>query len=219
MIKILIVEDDINIAKSIKAILSTVNYDCEICYNGDDAVKEIYDHNYDLILLDVMLPGKDGFEIIEEVLPRAIPIIFLTAKSDVNDKVKGLRLGADDYIAKPFEAIELLARVEAVLRRAHKTEKTLEFQNIVANLDSRMITQSGVPVSLTPREFSLMVFFMQNVNIAITREQLLAAVWGYSYAGENRTVDVHVNLLRKKLNLYRSLVTVPKVGYRLESRQ
>ncbi len=218
MIKILIVEDDINIAKSIKAILSTVNYECDICYDGNSAVNEIYDCNYDLILLDVMLPGKDGFEIIEEVRPREIPVIFLTAKSDVNDKVKGLRLGADDYIAKPFEAIELLARVEAVLRRAHKTDKVIKFQNIVANLESRQITQNNIPVTLTPREFSLMVFFMQNVNIAITRDQLLSAVWGYSYSGENRTVDVHVNLLRKKLNLYNCLVTVPKVGYRLESR-
>lgn len=174
--------------------------------------------NYDLILLDVMLPGKDGFEIIEEIRGREVPVIFLTAKSDVNDKVRGLRSGADDYIAKPFEAIELLARVEAVLRRAHKNENVLKFRNIVADLDGRQVTLDGKPVTLTPREFSLLVFFMQNVNMAISREQLLSAVWGYSYMGENRTVDVHINLLRKKLGLHGALVTIPKVGYRLESR-
>ena len=167
--------------------------------------------NYDLILLDVMLPGKDGFEIIEEIRGREVPVIFLTAKSDVNDKVRGLRSGADDYIAKPFEAIELLARVEAVLRRAHKNENVLKFRNIVADLDGRQ-DHYGKPVTLTPREFSLLVFFMQNVNMAISREQLLSAVWGYSYMGENRTVDVHINLLRKKLGLHGALVTIPEGG-------
>ena len=132
--------------------------------------------------------------------------------------MRGLRSGADDYIAKPFEAIELLARVEAVLRRAHKNENVLKFRNIVADLDGRQVTLDGKPVTLTPREFSLLVFFMQNVNMAISREQLLSAVWGYSYMGENRTVDVHINLLRKKLGLHGALVTIPKVGYRLESR-
>ena len=218
MIRILTVEDDENIAKSIKAILSTVNYYCDICYDGNAAVDVILKGNYDLILLDVMLPGKDGFEIIEEIRGREVPVIFLTAKSDVNDKVRGLRSGADDYIAKPFEAIELLARVEAVLRRAHKNENVLKFRNIVADLDGRQVTLDGKPVTLNPREFSLLVFFMQNVNMAISREQLLSAVWGYSYMGENRTVDVHINLLRKKLGLHGALVTIPKVGYRLESR-
>ena len=218
MIRILTVEDDENIPKSIKAILSTVNYYCDICYDGNAAVDVIIKGNYDLILLDVMLPGKDGFEIIEEIRGREVPVIFLTAKSDVNDKVRGLRSGADDYIAKPFEAIELLARVEAVLRRAHKNENVLKFRNIVADLDGRQVTLDGKPVTLTPREFSLLVFFMQNVNMAISREQLLSAVWGYSYMGENRTVDVHINLLRKKLGLHGALVTIPKVGYRLESR-
>lgn len=218
MIRILTVEDDENIAKSIKTILSTVNYYCDICYDGNAAVDVIIKGNYDLILLDVMLPGKDGFEIIEEIRGREVPVIFLTAKSDVNDKVRGLRSGADDYIAKPFEAIELLARVEAVLRRAHKNENVLKFRNIVADLDGRQVTLDGKPVTLTPREFSLLVFFMQNVNMAISREQLLSAVWGYSYMGENRTVDVHINLLRKKLGLHGALVTIPKVGYRLESR-
>lgn len=218
MIRILTVEDDENIAKSIKAILSTANYYCDICYDGNAAVDVIIKGNYDLILLDVMLPGKDGFEIIEEIRGREVPVIFLTAKSDVNDKVRGLRSGADDYIAKPFEAIELLARVEAVLRRAHKNENVLKFRNIVADLDGRQVTLDGKPVTLTPREFSLLFFFMQNVNMAISREQLLSAVWGYSYMGENRTVDVHINLLRKKLGLHGALVTIPKVGYRLESR-
>ena len=218
MIRILTFEDYENIAKSIKAILSTVNYSCDICYDGNAAVDVIIKGNYDLILLDVMLPGKDGFEIIEEIRGREVPVIFLTAKSDVNDKVRGLRSGADDYIAKPFEAIELLARVEAVLRRAHKNENVLKFRNIVADLDGRQVTLDGKPVTLTPREFSLLVFFMQNVNMAISREQLLSAVWGYSYMGENRTVDVHINLLRKKLGLHGALVTIPKVGYRLESR-
>ncbi len=218
MIRILIVEDDENIAKTIEASLSIVGYESDLCDNGNDAVRMACDNPYDLILLDVMLPGMDGFEVIREIRHREIPVIFITARQDVTDRVKGLRLGAEDYLVKPFEVIELLARVDVVLRRAKKGETKLVFRDIVLDLDRHEAEQAGENVVLTPREFDLLAFFMKNVDIAISRERLLAAVWGYAFEGETRTVDVHVQQLRKKLKLKNFLVTVPKIGYRLENR-
>ncbi len=218
MIRVLIVEDDDNIAKTIEASLSIVGYESEICDNGTDAVRLACERTYDLILLDVMLPGMDGFEVMREIRHREIPVIFITARQDVLDRVKGLRLGAEDYLVKPFEVIELLARVDVVLRRANKGNSHLVFRDITADLERHEVTQNGETVVLTPREFDLLTFFMKNIDIAISRERLLAAVWGFSFEGETRTVDVHVQQLRKKLKLKSHLVTVPKIGYRLENR-
>lgn len=219
MAEILIVEDDENIARMIEATLSMVGYRCDGCEDGSEAVRRILEGSYDLILLDVMLPGMDGFEILTKIKNKGTPVIFLTALQDVGDKVKGLRLGAEDYIVKPFEAVELLARIEVVLRRAHKSESLLTYEDIVVDVDRHTVTKNGAAITLTPREFELLVFFMQNIDIALTRERLLASVWGYRFEGESRTVDIHVQQLRRKMGLKGRLITIPKLGYRLENRR
>lgn len=217
MAEILIVEDDENIARMIEATLSMVGYRCDGCEDGSEAVRRILEGSYDLILLDVMLPGMDGFEILTKIKNKGTPVIFLTALQDVGDKVKGLRLGAEDYIVKPFEAVELLARIEVVLRRTNAGRQQLAYDGILVDLQKHVVTKNGERVPLTPKEFDVLVFFMQNVDIAITRERLMAAIWGYEFEGESRTVDIHVQQVRRKLNLKGKLVTIPKLGYCLES--
>lgn len=218
MAEILIVEDDENIARMIEATLSMVGYRCDGCADGSEAVRRILEGSYDLILLDVMLPGMDGFEILTKIKNKGTPVIFLTALQDVGDKVKGLRLGAEDYIVKPFEAVELLARIEVVLRRTNAGRQQLAYDGILVDLQKHVVTKNGERVPLTPKEFDVLVFFMQNVDIAITRKRLMAAIWGYEFEGESRTVDIHVQQVRRKLNLKGKLVTIPKLGYCLESR-
>lgn len=218
MAEILIVEDDENIARMIEATLSMVGYRCDGCEDGSEAVRRILEGSYDLILLDVMLPGMDGFEILTKIKNKGTPVIFLTALQDVGDKVKGLRLGAEDYIVKPFEAVELLARIEVVLRRTNAGRQQLAYDGILVDLQKHVVTKNGERVPLTPKEFDVLVFFMQNVDIAITRERLMAVIWGYEFEGESRTVDIHVQQVRRKLDLKGKLVTIPKLGYCLESR-
>lgn len=219
MRKILIVEDDENIAKMIAATVSVAGYQYHVCADGKEAVDTILESNYDLILLDIMLPSMDGFEVIQRIHSKGTPVIFLTAMQDVADKVKGLHLGAEDYIVKPFEAVELLARIEVVLRRFNKGRNILKFENITVDLEKHTATKDGVQVMLTPKEFDILVLFMQNVDVALTRERLLASVWGYLFQGESRTVDIHVQQVRRKMGLNSSLITIPKLGYRLESRE
>ena len=202
----------------IEATLSMVGYRCDGCADGSEAVRRILEGSYDLILLDVMLPGMDGFEILTKIKNKGTPVIFLTALQDVGDKVKGLRLGAEDYIVKPFEAVELLARIEVVLRRTNAGRQQLAYDGILVDLQKHVVTKNGERVPLTPKEFDVLVFFMQNVDIAITRERLMAAIWGYEFEGESRTVDIHVQQVRRKLDLKGKLVTIPKLGYCLESR-
>lgn len=216
MTRILIVEDDENIAKTIKATVAIVGYTAEICSDGSDAAELIKSGGWDLVLLDVMLPGRDGFDIMREVSGCETPVIFLTAMQDVLDKVNGLRLGAEDYIVKPFEALELLARIEVVLRRANKLSPILTYGDITVDTSRHTVTKGGKHVSLTPKEFDTLVFFLHNTDIAVTRERLLSAVWGYEFEGESRTVDIHIQQLRKKLGLQGRLVTIPKLGYRLD---
>lgn len=216
--KILIVEDDAHIAKMIEATLLMGNYESEVCHRGEEAVHAILDGDYDLVLLDIMLPEIDGFEIVKRVQKKGTPIIFLTALQDVADKVKGLRLGAEDYIVKPFEAIELLARIEVVLRRYHKSKTKYEYASIVLDTLQHTVFKNEKQVSLTPKEFQVLLFFLQNIDIVITRDRLLSEVWGYEFEGETRTVDMHIQQIRRKLDLYDDLITIPKLGYRLESR-
>ena len=216
MNKILIVEDDKTIAKLIQASLSISDYETHICYGGDEAYDYILKNESDLILLDVMLPEINGFELFEKIRSKNIPVIFLTAKSDVSDRVKGLKLGADDYILKPFEPLELLARVEAVLRRYKKNEKTLTFKNIVINLEERTTRLDNKIIDVTPLEYELLSLFIKRKNIALSRDTILETVWGISVEIETRTVDNHVQRIRKKFNLDNNLKTVFKIGYRLE---
>ncbi|MCH5298762.1 MAG: response regulator transcription factor [Ruminococcus sp.] len=216
MINILIVEDDVNIAKSIEVTVSIVGYGSEICSDGKSAVDAVKSGKFDLVLLDVMLPEMNGFEVLEHIKSSGIPVIFLTALGDVAEKIKGLRLGAEDYIVKPFEAMELIARIEVVLRRFDKSESTLCYDDINVDVNKHTVLKDGKAVDLTPKEFALLVFFMQNIDIAISRERLLSAVWGYEFEGESRTVDIHIQQIRKKLGLKNRLITIPKLGYRLE---
>ncbi|MGG4048697.1 response regulator transcription factor [Paenibacillus favisporus] len=214
--KILIIEDDIHISKIIKMNLNLVNYDTTEVYDGLAAIEILKREKFDLILLDVMIPHLDGFELMERIKPYGTPVIFLTAKNSVYDKVNGLKLGADDYMVKPFEAIELLARIETVLRRYGKEERMMEFQHVQVDLDKREVLILMEPVELTPKEYDLLVVLLKNKNIALTREQFLDKVWGGDYYGETRTVDMHIKSLRKKLNLQDQIKTIYKIGYRLE---
>ena len=213
--QILIVEDDENIAKYIQTCLDVGGYHGVICSDGQDAVRMAAGHCYDLVLLDVMLPGLNGFEVMEKIREYNVPVIYLTAAADVANKVRGLKSGAEDYIVKPFEALELLARIELVLKRYHKTEEVLVYGDIVLDEEKHTVLRDGVPVALSPKEFDVLAFFIRHQDIVVSRERLLTAVWEDLFEGETRTVDTHVQQVRRKLELQGYLVTVPKYGYKL----
>ncbi|MBE6081176.1 response regulator transcription factor [Sporanaerobacter sp. PP17-6a] len=217
MASILIVEDEISINELIKRNLQLVGHRCTSVFDGKAAVSEIQDHTYDLIILDIMLPELDGFEVFKKV--DKIPTIFLTARSSLSDRIKGFSMGADDYLVKPFEMLELLARVEAVLRRTQKNRSCFELGNVRIDFDSHQVFYMGQPVECTPREYELLEVLVNNRNIALSREKLLELVWGYDYEGDTRTVDVHIQKLRKKLGWDDVIKTVYKLGYRLEVNQ
>lgn len=217
MIHVLIVEDEKPISSLIRMSLTKEGYRCTCAYDGAEAADLLEKNQYDLILLDVMLPEVDGFELMEYIRPLEIPVIFLTAKSSVADRVKGLRLGAEDYIVKPFELMELLARVETVLRRCGKTGRVLALPpDIEIDTASRVVRRAGAPVALTAKEYDLLLLFVQNKNIALYRDRIYEKVWGEEFLGDSRTVDLHIQRMRKKLGLENRLVAVYKVGYRLE---
>lgn len=214
--KILVVEDDVAISDLVKLNLSIANYEVKQCYDGEEALNLIKNNSFDLILLDVMLPKIDGFELFKKIKPMKIPVIFLTAKTSVVDKVRGLKMGADDYITKPFEGIELLARIENALRHYNKKSNIISYKNIEINMDERSVRLDGQIVELTLKEFELFLFLAQNKNSVLTREKLLENVWGYDYYGETRTVDNHIQRIRKKLNLKDEIKTIFGLGYKLE---
>ncbi len=216
MIKILTVEDEKPISNLIKINLLDAGYDCECAFDGEQAIEMIEKNNYDLILLDIMLPRVDGYELFEYIKPLEIPVIFLTAKSDVKDTVKGLKLGAEDYLTKPFEIMELLARVERVLRRFNKLQDHHQLFDIEIDTLSRIVKKKGEIINLTAKEYDLLLLFIQNKNIALFRKQIYMRVWGDDYMGNTRTVDLHVQRMRKKLDLEDKIVAVYKIGYRLE---
>lgn len=216
MQKILIVEDEEAIANLIKINLTVEGYQCTCAYDGKSGADHIEKEAYDLILLDIMLPEIDGYELLEYIKPMGTPVIFLTAKGNVNDRIKGLRLGADDYIVKPFQVGELTARVEAVLRRYGKGSGKLFFADIEIDIASRTVNKAGRPVELTVKEFDLLVELVQNKNVALYRERLYEKVWGEEFMGDTRTLDSHIQRLRKKLNWEKYIRTVFRVGYRLE---
>lgn len=217
--KILIVEDDAHIAKYIQTCLAVGNYESEICGDGLSAVERAGKGGWDLMLLDVMLPELDGFEVMERVKTYGIPVIYLTAVCDVTDKVRGLKSGAEDYIVKPFEALELLARIELVLKRYHKSEALYTYGDISLDTERHIVEKAGEEVALSPKEFDVLAFFIRHQDIVISRERLLGAVWNYDFEGETRTVDTHVQQMRRKLQLQGLLVTVPTYGYKLLKRE
>lgn len=214
MAKILVVEDERPIRNLIVRNLELVGYTCVSTGDGYDAQNIILEENVDLIILDVMLPGISGFELIETV--ENTPVIFVTAKESVNDRLKGLSLGADDYIVKPFEIQELLLRVRAVLRRTRRDDEKLVFDDIEIDFSAKKVFKNQTEIILTPKEYSLLETLVLNRNIALSREKLISLVWGFDYEGDTRTVDVHVRQIRAKLGLTSRLKTLYKTGYRFE---
>ena len=215
--RILVVEDDKAISDFIAINLQYTGYDYLVLSSGSETKEFLgVDHSFDLALLDIMLPGVDGFELMEDMKRYNIPVIYLTAKTDVSSKIQGLRGGAEDYIVKPFEVLELLVRIEKVLERAGKLRQMLEVGELTINLLERTVRRDGREILLKPMEFDLFVMLAKNKNIALSRERLLHGVWGVGFQGETRTVDVHIAQIRKKLSLEEQIKTISKMGYRLE---
>lgn len=215
--KLLIVEDEEYIADIMMIGLKKAGYECENVYDGKSAADILEQKRYDLILLDIMLPEVNGFELMEYIKEYYTPVIFITARSRLEDKVKGLSLGADDYITKPFELAELTARVESVLRRYYKGQKNISFAGLVIDAASRIVRKDGESIELTMKELDLLLLFLRNRNITLFRDRIYEEVWGGEYDGESRTVDLHVQRLKKKLGLHSAIVSVRKIGYRLEA--
>lgn len=216
MIRILIVEDEQPISDVIRWNLTKAGYECVCAYDGMKAADILEEQNFDLILLDVMLPKIDGYELMEYIKPMGIPVIFLTAKSALEDKLRGLTSGAEDYMVKPFEIVELLARVNIVLRRYHKAERYLSIKDITVDVENQKVVKGGKEVVLTPKEMELFLLLLRNRNITLFRERIYEDIWGTEYPIESRTLDLHIQRLRKKLGMEDILKTVFKVGYRLE---
>lgn len=210
---ILIVEDERKLNHLIKESLTTVGYNCFQAFYGMEALRILEAETLDIIILDVQLPDVNGFKLIKSI--KDVPVIFLTAKDSIENRVTGLNLGAEDYIVKPFALDELLARIHVVLRRKDK-ETIFSVSNLVVDLNKKRVTLGGKNINLTPQEYSLLEVFILNKNIALSREQLINQAWEMDFLGEDRTVDVHVQRLRKKLFLEDYLKTIFKFGYRLE---
>ncbi|MCM1244147.1 MAG: response regulator transcription factor [Roseburia sp.] len=215
MAEILIVEDEELINDLIRENLVLTGHNCTQVYDGKKAKDMVREQHFDLVLLDLMLPGCSGYDVLENC--NDTPVIILTAKDDVQDKVRGLNRGAEDYIVKPFDMLELIARVNVVLRRNEDDKKEVfSAGEMSVDLQSHIVSVSGKEVLLTLKEYELLEYFIRNRNIALSRDRLIEQVWGYDYGGDTRTVDVHVAALRHKLNLGSMLKTVYKLGYRME---
>ena len=215
--RILIVEDDEAIASLIAMNLRVAGMEAVVFGDGLEAERGLAgDHAFDLAVLDVMLPGRDGFALLKSLEPYGVPAIFLTARDDLNSKLTGLTGGAEDYMVKPFEVLELLVRMDKVLARRQGEERTLRVLDLEISLEEHRVRKAGQEVPLKPMEFDLLVALAKHKNMAVSREDLIGLVWGTGYLGETRTVDVHIGQLRKKLGLHEAIRTVPKLGYRLE---
>ena len=217
MTSILIVEDEKAIANLIEMNLSLCGYRCTVVHDGSKAAELLTGQAFDLILLDIMLPGLNGYELMEMIRPTGMPVIFITAKGSVDDRVAGLRAGADDYLVKPFEIVELLARVESVLRRTGHKEEYYQIGDVEVRPRLGQVLLGGEPIPLTQKEYELLLFFLRNRNTALFRETIYERVWESEYEGDSRTVDIHVQRLRRKLGWEKRLITVYRVGYRLET--
>ncbi|NIK71874.1 MULTISPECIES: response regulator transcription factor [unclassified Paenibacillus] len=213
---IIIIEDDPAISDLIKLNLELAGYGCRQAYCGQEAENLLAEFAPDLVLLDISLPDMEGYELLERFKRIEVPVIFLTARNALVDKVRGLKMGADDYIVKPFEAMELLARIEAVLRRFGRKNDSLNVGGLEIHLEERMVKKEGVLVELTMKEYELLLLLINNRNKALSREKILELVWDYEYSGETRTVDIHIQKIRKKLGWEERIKTVYKFGYRLE---
>ena len=206
MINILVVEDEKPIANLIKMSLTKAGYSCTCIYDGLAAADILEETPFDLVLLDIMLPGASGYDVLEYIKPLKIPVIFIT----------GLKMGAEDYIVKPFEIVELLARIEVVLRRYNKLNTTITVRDLVIDTVAMSVTKNGKEIPLTNKEYELLLLFAQNPGVALYRETIYERIWGGDYPCDSRTVALHVQRMRKKLGLEDCLKTINKIGYRLE---
>lgn len=216
MLHILIAEDEEAIANLIRMNLKKAGYECTCAFDGEEAANRMEEGHYDLLLLDIMLPKINGYELMEYAKTLKLPVIFITAMCTTDHKVRGLKMGAEDYISKPFEIVELLARVETVLRRYNKLGNRIRILDTEIDLSSRVVMQGNMQVLLTLKEFELLVFFARNPNVALYREVIYEQVWEKEYTGDSRTVDLHVQRLKKKLGWEKQISAVYKIGYRLE---
>lgn len=217
--KILVIEDDASISELLCMNLNVAGYEAFPVLDGLQAEEMLEKEDCSdiaLALVDVMLPGKDGFALMEDLRKAQIPVIYLTAKDDVLSKVHGLKAGAEDYIVKPFEVLELLVRIEKVLQRTGRGREKIQIRDVVIDLKEHSVTKNGERIPLKPMEYELLVTLAKSRNVAFSREELLNRLWGTDYVGETRTVDVHIGQLRKKLDFYEVIRTISKTGYRLE---
>lgn len=216
---ILVIEDTKAINELICINLETVGFTAVPFYDGGAVSAHLTGGaQYDLAILDIMLPGKDGFQLLPELRERNIPVIFLTAKGDIASKVKGLKDGAEDYLVKPFEMLELLVRVEKVLERRRKEEEVLRVLDVEIYPKKRVVKKNGEEIPFKPMEFDCLLLLVKYKNVALRREELINSLWGMEFEGETRTIDVHIARIRKKLDFHDVIKTVPRVGYRLEDR-
>lgn len=216
---ILVIEDTKAINELICINLETVGFTAVPFYDGNAVSAHLAGGaQYDLAILDIMLPGKDGFQLLPELRERNIPVIFLTAKGDIASKVKGLKDGAEDYLVKPFEMLELLVRVEKVLERRRKEEEVLRVLDVEIYPKKRVVKKNGEEIPFKPMEFDCLLLLVKYKNVALRREELINSLWGMEFEGETRTIDVHIARIRKKLDFHNVIKTVPRVGYRLEDR-
>lgn len=217
--RILIVEDDNVIAGTIALNLKCVGYEYKVFDDGAKAAAYLQqDHSFDLALLDIMLPGLDGFSLFPYLEKYNIPVIYMTAKTDCESEVRGLQEGAEDYLVKPFEVVTLLVRIEKVLQRTGRLNQVFRFRDMTLDAQNRILTKSGEPVELTPLEFDVLRVLMKNKNRTVSRDRILNEIWGEDYFGDTRTVDVRVANIRRKLGLTDEIRTISKTGYRLEER-
>lgn len=218
--RILIVEDDSSIADTIALNLKFVGYEYKVFNDGDKAAEHLAaDHAFDLALLDIMLPGLDGFDLLSYMKKYNIPVIYMTAKTDSESEVRGLKEGAEDYIVKPFEVVTLLVRIEKVLERTGRLNRVYQFQDIVLDTENRTLTKAGEEINLPPLEFDVLSLLIRNKNRTVSRERILNEIWGEDFFGDIRTVDVRVANVRKKLKFTDEIRTISKTGYRLEEHR
>ncbi len=216
--KILVIEDEAAINDMICMGLEATGYETEAFFDGALASEAlIKNHDYGCAVVDIMLPGKDGFALLLELQSYDVPVIFLTARGDLPSKVKGLAGGAQDYMVKPFEMIELILRIENILKRRQMHETVICIKDVVIEPEKRLVTKAGREVYLKPLEFDCLMVLIRNKNKALTRKQLLGALWGMEFEGETRTVDAHIGRIRKKLEFWDVIKTIPRIGYRLEA--
>ncbi len=216
MAHILIVEDEKPIRELLRLNMLEAGYECTCAADGLQATELLENHTYDLAILDIMLPYVNGYELLEYTKPSGTPVIFLTAKAAIDDRVKGLTAGAEDYIVKPFAIAELLARIEVILRRYHKSAEILKYDEWSIDTESRTVTSADETVHLTPKEYELFVLFVRNRGVALFRNRIFQMIWETDYVEDTRTLDLHIQRLRKKLHLEERLKTIYRIGYRLE---